>query len=404
MEKSKEKTKIGMVGGGMRSFMGGVHRAAIEKAGSFSLSCGVFGTSKQASYDFIKPYGLALEDVSGTYRELIRREAKKSPAERVRFLSAVLPNTMHYPVAMLAMDCGIPVLGEKPFTMNLDEAANLVRKQRATKVPYRIAMVYPAYSQLVKARKHVQQGELGTLRRFVCTYQSGWMAKRVENNGNRHALWRTDARYNGLGGVVDDCVGNCQFVLEWLTGLEISEVCAGAYACVPGRVIPDEATVLVRTRQKVSGAFLLSQVATGRREGLTVEISGDKATLFWKQSEPSKIRLYFADGKEQVLEDKSAPGFDAGRPMEEPFGCNPAYVEALARVYKDFADEVSGVRKKSRAKDDRILGMSVEEGLRGVAVAAAIVKSFTPVPLGAPLVPKWVPVVIPPLEFSAMRK
>ncbi len=399
-----DKTKIGMVGGGMKSFMGSVHRAAIEKAGTFQIACGVFGTSKQASYDFIKPYGLQLDDVSGTYRELIRREAKKAPADRVKFLSAVLPNTMHYPVAMLAMDCGIPVLGEKPFTMNLDEATNLVRKQHAKKVPYRIAMVYPAYSQLVKARKHILQGDLGTLRRFVCTYQSGWMAKRVENNGNRHALWRTDARYNGLGGVVDDCVGNCQFVLEWLTGLEISEVCAGAHACVPGRLIPDDATVLVRTKQKVSGTFLLSQVATGRREGLTIEISGDKATMFWKQSEPSKIWLYHVDGKEEVLEDKSASGFDPTRPMEEPYGCNPAYVEALSRVYKDFADEVAGTRKRSRAKDDRILGMSVEEGLRSVAVAAAIVKSFTPVPLGAPLVPKWVPVVIPPLEFSAMRK
>ncbi len=397
-----EKIKIGMIGGGMKSFMGGIHRAAIEKAGNFALTCGAFGSTRQASYEFLKPLKLKLEELPANYRELMRREAKKPAAERVKFISAVLPNTMHYPVAMLAMDCGMPVLGEKPFTMNLDEAVNLVRKQRATKVPYRVAMAYPAYSQLVKARKMIREGEIGTLRRFLLTYQNGWMAKRVENAGNRQALWRTDPKCNGLAGVVDDCGVNCQFALEWLTGLEISEVCAAAQVCVPGRTIPDDATILVHTKQKIAGTFLLSQVATGRREGLTVEISGDKATLLWRQSDPGRIRLLMADGSEKNLVDKSVSGVEKG-PMEQPYGANAAHVEALARVYQDFADELDGKRKRSRASADRVLGMTIEEGLRSVAVAAAVMKSYTPSQLGSPIVPKWVPIKIPPLEFGTRR-
>ena len=145
--------KIGMIGGGMKSFMGGIHRKAINKVGNLRIVGGAFGTSKQASYDFIKPLKLNVDDLFPSYRDFLRRERTLKAENRILFAAAILPNTMHYPIAMTAMDCGVPVLGEKPFTSNLDEAANLVRKQKATKVPYRIAMVYPAYPQLVKAKE-----------------------------------------------------------------------------------------------------------------------------------------------------------------------------------------------------------------------------------------------------------
>ena len=144
----KKIYKIGMIGGSMKSFMGNIHRQAIEKAGNLKIVGGSFGTSKQASYDFIKPLKLNVDDLFPSYRDFLRREKTRKGDNKLLFVSAVLPNTMHYPIAMTAMDCGVPILGEKPFTSNLDEAANLVRKQKATKVPYRIAMVYPAYSQL----------------------------------------------------------------------------------------------------------------------------------------------------------------------------------------------------------------------------------------------------------------
>jgi len=386
-----KSVEIAMIGGGLQSFMGPIHRAALAKVGNIKIKCGAFGSTRQTSYDTGSDLDLPMCDVYGAYRDLIRAQRKLPTEERVSFISAVLPNTMHYPIAMLAMDNGIPVLGEKPFTMNLDEAANLVRKQRQTNVPYRIAMVYPAYSQLVYARKMIKAGEIGTIRRFTFSMQAGWMAKRVENAGSRSALWRTDASRNGKGGVVTDNSCHCQFTLEWLTGLEISHVCAWGRPTVPGRLIPDDAAVLVKTKSGISGVFMFSQIATGHREGLAFEITGDKATLRWRQSEPGTLRILTGDGQEKKLVDKTASG--VGQALDEPFGKNEAYIEALARIYADFTDAVRGVKKRSRATDDRILGMSIEEGLRSVAVSVAMEKSF----LGpdGENAPKWVPVIVP---------
>ena len=394
--------KIGMIGGGMKSFMGGIHRQAIEKVGNLKIVGGSFGSSKQASYDFIKPYDLNVDDLFPSYRDFLRREKTRKGDERILFASAILPNTMHYPIAMTAMDCGVPILGEKPFTSNLDEAANLVRKQRATKVPYRIAMVYPAYSQLVHAKELLKKGVVGTIRRFCLSMQSGWMARRVENQGNTHALWRVDGKRNGVGGVLNDCACHCQFVLEWLTDLVISEVCVGANACVPGRLIPDDATVLIRTKQGICGTFMVSQIATGHNEGLTLEITGDKGALLWKQCNPGVLTILDNAGKCRELKDGTASG--ESEVAETPYGANAAYVEALARVYADFAEFLQGKAKKSRAKNNRILGMTAEEGLRSVAVITAMEKSIQFVPQDAPPPIKWQPVVMPTLEFPRVTE
>ena len=394
--------KIGMIGGSMKSFMGNIHREAIAKTGNLKIVGGSFGTSKQASYDFIKPLGLNVDDLFPSYRDFLRRERTRKGDQKLLFVSAILPNTMHYPIAMTAMDSGVPILGEKPFTSNLDEAANLVRKQRATKVPYRIAMVYPAYSQLVHARNLLKKGMIGTIRRFYFSMQSGWMARRVENQGNTHALWRVDGKRNGVGGVLNDCGCHCQFVLEWLTGFEITEVCVGAHACVPGRLIPDDATVLIRTKQGIGGTFMMSQIATGHNEGLAFEITGDKGALIWRQCEPDTLVIVDNDGNRNELKDATASG--EAKSAETPYGANAAYVEALARVYEDFTESLQGKKKKSRAKDHRILGMTAEEGLRSVAVTTAMEKSIQFIPPDAPPAVKWQPVVMPQLEFPRVTE
>jgi len=393
--------KIGMIGGSMKSFMGNIHREAIKKVGNLKIVGGSFGTSKQSSYDFIKPLKLNVDDLFPSYRDFLRRERSRKGDQKLLFVSAILPNTMHYPIAMTAMDSGVPILGEKPFTSNLDEAANLVRKQHATKVPYRIAMVYPAYSQLVHAQELLKKGAIGTIRRFYFSMQSGWMARRVENQGNTHALWRVDGKRNGVGGVLNDCGCHCQFVMEWLTGFEISEVCVGGHACVPGRLIPDDATVLIRTKQGINGTFMMSQIATGHNEGLMFEITGDKGALIWRQCDPGTLVIVDNAGKRKEFKDDSASGEEKG--TETPYGANDAYIDALARVYADFTESLQG-KKKSKSKNQRILGMTVEEGLRSVAVVTAMEKSIQFIPPDGPPAIKWQPVVMPQLEFPRVTE
>lgn len=379
---------ICMIGGGIGSFMGPIHRAAIEKAG-LEVTSGAFGSSRQSSFDSARAYGVAPDSVMGQYRDILRRQGRARPENRASFVSILTPNILHYPVTMTALDNSLPVLCEKPFTCNLDEATNLARKQKLLGIPYRIAMVYPAYSQLVKARKLIRDGALGILRRFDVCLQQGWMARRLENQGVRGAVWRTEKAHSGKGGVVTEMACHCQFALEWVTALEIDAVSAVCRAAVPGRLVPDDAAVFVRTATGPCGVFRMSTVAVGHTEGLSFEITGDAAAMFWRQDRPGELRIVENDGTERVLVDRSANG--AGNSPSEPFGANEAYIEALSRVYRDFNDEINGTVKKIRKSGERILGMTIEEGVRSVAVAEAIEQSAAAPDDG----PKWVKVIKP---------
>ena len=380
-----EDIKIGMVGGGLTSVMGAVHRRAIEKAGGIRLTCGAFSSSRLTSFKCQKPFGLEPRGACGGYRELLRRMARLPKEKRVAFVTTVLPNSMHYPVAMMAMDCGMPILSEKPFTCNMDEATNLARKSKAMGVPYRIAMVYRAYPMLDKARSLFMDGALGRARGFRMSMQQGWMAGRVELDGNRPALWRTEARTNGAGGVVNGTSCCCQFVLEHVTGYGISEVCANARPSVPGRLVADEATVMLRTAQGIDGVFLLSRIAVGHREGLSMEIVGDSRSMRWSESRPGRLALVDASGKEEEFVDDTAP-VELGA-ADAPFVAGEAHVDALAKVYRDFADFLAGGDTSAGA-----VGMTIEEGVRTVAVSEAIVKNAAPPAEDQPPPPKWTPV------------
>lgn len=368
-----EPALYAMIGGGADSFAGPIHRAAAAKVEGLRLGAGAFSASAAGSTACGAANGVPEDMVFGNYRKMLRKCAALPPGRRISFVSILLPCALHYPAAMTALDAGIPALVEKPFACTPDEAANLAWKQKQSGVPLQVAMPYRAYSMLRTAKGLIDSGELGELRSFRFSFCMAWMARRIENHGSRAALWRTDVHLNGGGGVVMECTPHLQHVAEWLTGLEISEVAADGRAVVPGRILPDECNVLVRTSAGARGTFAMSRTAIGRKEGLAFEISGEKAAIFWKQSEPADMRLERLDGTAHTLTDATASG--ASVAFEAPFGANAAFIDALSAVYAQFAAELVAGRRFS--PEERI-GLSPEEGVRSVAVTDAVLRSIAP--------------------------
>ena len=384
-----------MVGGGIASFMGAIHRAAIEQSGCAELVCGAFGSTRQSSFEAGKALKLPTRRVYGTYRDMFRREATLPASERMDFVVILAPNTMHYPVAMSAIDAKFPVLSEKPFTCNMDEALNLSRKQQASGLPYGIAFVHASYPMLRQAKALVQDDKaVGTVRKVVTTYPLGWMAQRLETAGNRQAGWRTDPRRCGPAGCLIDLGVSCFQLTEWVTGLTVTEVCADQRPTVPGRILDDDCSVLLRFEGGARGVLLPSQVATGRNDGLTIEIFGDKGALLWSQTSPGQLALRTIDGGEQILSDKAAVGGQPASTVLSPFGDNPAYIAALTETYRSFVDYMAAPKKAAR--DGNLCFSLAEEGLRTVTFVDAVVKN-TADPEEGQIAAKWTPLVVPPV-------
>lgn len=391
----KNKFRIGMVGGSVNSFMGDIHRRALEKTGQFELVCGAFGATRQNSFETGQQLGLPEKRVYGSYRDLFRRETQLPASERIHLVTIVTTNSMHYPVAMSAIDAGIPIFSEKPFTCNIGEALNLSRKQRDSGTPYGIAMNYAGYPMLRKARTLIlDENRLGTIRKIVVNYTLGWLGQRLETAGNKQAGWRVDPRRNGPAGSVVDLGTHCFYVAEWLTGHKVTALCADTRPTVPGRILDDDSSILVRFENDVRGLFDISQIMLGRDEGLALEIVGDKGALRWRQHQPDQLVLFDENGT-QTLEQGGTPFANASA-APAPFAGDDAYVDALAHSYNSFAQRLTQQDSAPAAP----AYMTIEEGLRSVVFVDSVLRNIT-LPEAeedkTPVLEKWTIYEVPPI-------
>lgn len=392
-------TRVGMVGGGMESFMGPIHRAAIEQSGCVELVCGAFGSTRHSSFETGKMLKLPTKRSYGTYRDMFRREAALPENERMDFVVILAPNTMHYPVAMSAIDANFPVLSEKPFTCNMDEALNLTRKQQSSGLPYGIAFVQAGYPMLQRAKALIQvEKAIGNVRKVVTAFELGWMAQRLETAGNKQAGWRADPRRCGPAGCLIDLGIHCLQLTEWVTGLCVSEVSADLRATVAGRILDDDCSVLLRFAGGARGVLLCSQIATGAKQGLSLEVYGDKGALLWSQSEPDRLILRGPDGAQQLFTGGPAAAEPAvsALPTLCPYGNNTAYIAALAETYRSYATYLE-TPKKAAQRDGGLCFSSVEEGLRAVAFVDVVLKNAAAAEEGQPAPAKWMPFAVPPV-------
>ncbi len=395
MAKQQPKLKVAMVGGGNESFMGRIHRAAIEASGCLELVCGAFGSTRQRSFETGKALGLDPTRVYGLYRDMFRRETKVTGDDRVDLVTILAPNNMHYPGTMAAFDAGFPVFAEKPMSCNMDEAQNLKRRTLMSPQLYASAYVFPFYPALQALRAAVLDGAIGNLRRLDLRYYHGWMGVRLETAGNRSAGWRVDPRRCGAAGAVVDLAGSCAYLAEWATGREIAALCAAGRPAVAGRLLDDDATILLRMDNGALGLIAVSQIALGEADGVQLHLYGDKASAHWSQATANAWTLVTPDGKRETQTLKAAPKpAPAPGRFAEPYGDDPAYLAALAEAYRDFAQTILAARD---GKPREGLCVGVDPALRVATFNALAARSIAPGADDAPA--KWVDFAVPKVEL-----
>ena len=389
-----KKVRIGLVGGGQNSFIGKVHLAAMEKLGESELVCGAFGSTRHSSFESGKKLNLPIKRVYGTYRDMFKKERTVPAEDRMQMAVILTPNTMHYPIAMSAIDARFPIFSEKPFTSNLDEALNLSRRVRDEKLIYGIAIPYAGYPMLQKAYSLIHEDcALGNIRKVVVEYQLGWLAKRLETDGHKQASWRTDPRRCGPAGCLVDHASHCFYLAEWLTGLEVAELNTDLRSSIAGRMLDDDATVLVRFENGARGVFLTSQIATGEKPGISIKIFGDKAALVWHQSSPDQLQLRPVTGDAVSFNGGSAfkQLDDSGYPA--PFGYEAAYIDALSESYRSFFEYL---RNPKTGTDHVLFANAFPRGLRTVTfIQTALQNTVSRDEESGP--EKWSKLVVPPI-------
>ncbi len=368
--------RYAMVGGGQGAFIGAVHRMAASLDGEARLVAGALSSSPERAIASGRELGLDPGRTYESWEQMLDRELARDPDDRIDFVSIVTPNHVHHPVARAFADAGIHVVCDKPMVLTPEQARDLVETVERTGVVFCVTYNYTGYPMVKRARDLVRSGALGEIRKVFVEYHQGWLATRLEETGQKQAVWRTDPHRAGAG-AVGDIGSHAENLVATVTGLSIRSLCADVSTMVQGRAIDDDASVLLRFVGGAKGVLTCSQVCVGDENALALRVHGEKGSLAWRQEEPNELLVKWLDGRqERMTRATGRTGPEEQACTRLPAGHPEGFVEAFANVYRAVFDAI-----RSRTDPDyEPLGLTgeyptVHDGARGVRFIDAVLRS-----------------------------
>lgn len=372
----KQKLRMGMVGGGPGSFIGAVHRMAANLDGEIELVCGAFSSNADKSKLTGDSLGLPADRVYGSFEEMINTEKTLPADERMQFVSIVTPNHMHYAPAALALENGFHVVMDKPLVLNLDEARQLQQLVQETGLLFCLTHTYTGYPMIKEARQQVLQGKLGTIRKIHVYYPQGWLSSYLEGSDNKQASWRTDPGKSGKAGAMGDIGSHAFNLAEYISGLQVTKLCADINIVVPNRQLDDDGAVLLKFNNGASGLLLATQVAAGEENNVTVQVYGDKGGLEWKQEDCNTLLLKWPDQPVQKL--RTGAGYVSSFAQHNtrvPAGHPEGYLEAFANLYRNFALSLQARLAGITPQPEWLDFPGITDGIRGMQFIDTVIES-----------------------------
>jgi len=366
---AQRRLRAGIVGGGQGAFIGAVHRIAAELDGQALVIAGAMSADPQKAAASASAW--YLDRSYESYEEMARAEAGR--ADGIDFVMITTPNHLHFPVAKAFLEQGIHVVLDKPMTLNLAEAQELVGLVERSKLVFALTHTYTGYPMVRHARELVQRGALGEIRKVLVEYVQDWLMTPEEQTGNKQAVWRTDPARSGAAGCVGDIGTHAANLVEFITGLKISALSADLTAFVAGRRLDDDANMLLHLENGAKGVLSCSQIAAGEENELGIRIYGTKAGLEWHQMEPNTLIFKQPGQPRQILrtnmpylsdEVKAAARVPAGHPE--------GYLEAFANLYKLA---IADIRRVESGEPVQGGYPTAYDGLRGMLFITRAVES-----------------------------
>ena len=337
------KIRMGMVGGGTGAYIGAIHRTAADITGDIELVAGAFSSDADASRAFGVELGLASKRSYGTYTELFEQEAELAADERIQFVSIVTPNDSHADIACAALSAGFHVICDKPLAGYLEDALRIENAVNDSGLLFGLTHTYTGYPMVIEARERIAAGEIGEVRRIAVSYLQDWLSRDEDTKASKQAIWRSDPSRTGESGAFADIGTHAFNLVEFTTGLRITEVAAELRTVIPGRAIDDDGAAMFHLSNGASGLLSASQVCSGAMNSLRIEIYGDAGSMHWAQEEPNTMTIKHRGQPDQVLRAGANVGYLSEAAIavcRTPAGHPEGYIEAFANLYAGFARAV----------------------------------------------------------------
>jgi predicted dehydrogenase len=343
-----DKIKTAIVGTG---FMGKVHTENVRRLGYVEVAA-VVGSRLETAQKFAQAASIPF--ATSNLQEVLDNK-------EIAAVHICTPNIDHYPMSRAALEAGKAVLCEKPMTMNVEEARRLVelaKQKNAVNCVQHNLRYYPVVQQI---RQMIAAGDLGEILIVQGTYSQDWLLYETDWN------WRLDSKSNGKLRVMGDIGSHWMDMIQHLTGLSITSLCAelatfhknrkrpkGSVETFSGKKLDpkdyesfpvdteDFGVVILRMGEKCRGAFTVSQVSAGRKNRFAFEIFGTKSGIAWDQEQPDTLWIGHRNEPNQIIVKDASLFYPAAAAFSDlPGGHSEGYDDSHKQVFKHFYARVA---------------------------------------------------------------
>ena len=368
------RMRIGMVGGGKDAFIGGVHRIALRLDGNFELVAGSFSSNFDNSKETGKDLGLAEDRIYETYQEMAEKESARS--DGIHVVAIVTPNHLHVPVAKIFAEKGIHIICDKPLALSSREAIELKNIVENNKIIFALTHNYTGYPMVRHARSLIQKSDLGSIRVVQAEYPQDWLTTKAEDSGLKQAEWRTDPKRSGDGGCIGDIGTHAFNLIRFITGLEVDELSADIHTFVKGRLLDDNAQIMLRFKGGAKGAIWSSQVAVGNENNLKIRVFGENGGLEWRQEDPNYLYYTkFGHPTQKITRGSGSASEEANDVTRIPPGHPEGYLEGFANIYSDVYKRLFAQTNKQNYDQSNDCYPTIYDGIEGMEFIETVLKS-----------------------------
>lgn len=368
------RLRLGMIGGGRGAFIGAVHRMAARLDDHYDLVAGALSSDPDTAIASAADLRIDPDRAYTDWRTMADRESNRD--DGIDVVAIVTPNHLHFEPAKRFLEAGIHVICDKPMTLSSREATELVRCVRERDLVFALTQNNTGYPMVRQAREFIAEGRLGELQVVRVSYVQDWLTTAIEREGQKQAAWRMNPKLAGAGGAIADIGVHAFNLAAFVTGRQLKSVCAELTSHVDGRPLDDNANVLLRYEDGLTGSLWVSQVAPGNYNRLSIEVYGTEGGLRWCGEDCDNLRFTPLGQATQTIT-KGGPGTTdvathASRmPPRHPEG----YIEGFANVYSDAAELIQAKLEKRQPDPNSQLVPTVEDGALGLAFIEACIRS-----------------------------
>ena len=369
------KIKTAIVGTG---FMGKVHAEGVRRIGNVEIAA-IVASSKAKAQTFADSIGV--ERATGDLNEILADKA-------IEAVHVLTPNALHHPQSKAALEAGKAVLCEKPLTLTSAEAREIAELAERKNLPNCVQHNLRCYPVVQHVRQLIASGELGDILVVQGTYFQDWLLYDTDWN------WRIESKDNGALRAMGDIGSHWMDMIQHLTNLPITSLCADLQTFHKTRKRPkhsietftgktlspedyenapidteDFGSVLLHLGDRARGAFSVSQMSAGCKNRFQFEIFGSKAGVAWNQERPDELWIGRRNSPNQlIVKDPSLLAPQAASYADLPGGHSEGYDDSHKQIFKRFYRKVADPSVEADYP-------SFRDGLRGMILLEKVLES-----------------------------